>query len=404
MGDAIVTVEGLSLWAGGRLVLKDVALALPPTGMTALMGPVGCGKSSLVKWLCGKADPSVYTAQVSRADYFLAPLGRRNRPPLMAQKQGLGFHQIMQALDVMLAENPPLICLDEPTFGLPADAAERLMQRLALIARSRALLIVSHNQREVQTHAQHVILLAGGQVQEHTPADRFFARAQTEAGRHFVGTGWVVLPGLEAPPHHLSREFRPVPQDLGLRPVGCGGRLRAVLGERVFVHDLQKAHGLSRSEAAAMAGAGIRTVVHAAPLSGSEALALLAYGLTGLKLAAQGPADGLPALRALCRALQDALAENGPLVFLRRPEDSHAAFAIALFLVSLGIRADLSAEIATEIDGQLATDPARESLLYDLELSVDLERDGTDPDAFMVDKPDIPWIERQVADRKGAPR
>jgi ABC-type branched-subunit amino acid transport system ATPase component len=404
LADAILTIQGLALRVGDRQLLQDVGFALAPTGMTALMGPVGAGKSLLLRWLCGKADPTVFTADVRRADYFLAPLSRRNHPPLLAQKQGLGLTQMMRLLDLILAENPPLICLDEPTFGLHPEEAERMMQRLALIARSRALLVVSQNQREMQTHAQRVLLLANGQVQEDTPTNQFFTAAETEAGRLFLGRGSGVASGIDPDlqgPRRLvpSRPLRPVPQDLDLLPVGCSGRLCSVLGDQVFVLLLQKPQGLSRSEAAALAGAGVRSVAIFSPLSGSEALALLAYGLAGLKLPAPNPVEGLPTLRACCRSLQEALADQGPLVFLRRAEDRLVGFTLALFLVSLGVRAHLAADLAAEVDGVDQPDPAAESRLYDVELSLDLERDGSEPAPLVARLPDRAWRDRRSEDK-----
>jgi hypothetical protein len=253
----------------------------------------------------------------------------------------------------------------------------------------------------MREHARQVLLLAEGQMQEYTPSDVFFSAPLSEAGRHFLGTGWAGLPGVGRATLPLGQPFGPVPEELGLRSVACGGRLRAVLGDRIFVHDLQRTQGMSRSDAAALTGAGIRTVAIFSPQSASEALALLAYGLTSLKLPLPSPTDALPALRARCSTLQEALASQGPLVFLRRPEDRQVGFTVALFLVSLGIRADLAAEMAAEIDGAEQPDPAAESRLLDLELSLTLERDSPDPNGFAAPPRETARPDRQAHTRRG---
>ena len=386
----------------GKPILRDVTFALPAVGMTALMGPVGTGKSTLLKWLCMKADPAIYAAQVRQAVYFHAPLSRRNHPPLFAQRQAMTIDQMMLSFDVMLSTNPPLICVDEPTVGMTAQDVARLMDRLTRIAQGRSVLLISHDQRLVRDHADHVLLLAGGRVQENTPAAEFFAHARTEAGRQFVGTGWTNVPGLDTPAHHLSPEMRALPDALGLRVIGAEGRLLSVLDRRILVYDCPDTPGHLATDAPALAAAGVATLVSLAALPGADQLTLRATGIAGWQVP-RGIATGTLALdRARCKALQAELDSRGALAFLRRPGDRDTAIAIAMQLIQDGIRADASAAMAARLCDLPALAPETENRLYDLELSLDLERDGADPDAFVLDQPDISWIEAQLAQRKGA--
>jgi len=48
---AMVEIEGLSLWYGAKLALKDVTMAMPKHRITAYIGPSGCGKSTLLRCL-----------------------------------------------------------------------------------------------------------------------------------------------------------------------------------------------------------------------------------------------------------------------------------------------------------------------------------------------------------------
>ena len=46
---AVLAAEGLSVWYGPSLALKDVTIAIPRNRITALIGPSGCGKSTLLR-------------------------------------------------------------------------------------------------------------------------------------------------------------------------------------------------------------------------------------------------------------------------------------------------------------------------------------------------------------------
>lgn len=49
----MLEVRGLTIAAGGRDLVRDLALTLPGRGITALIGPSGCGKTSVLRWLAG---------------------------------------------------------------------------------------------------------------------------------------------------------------------------------------------------------------------------------------------------------------------------------------------------------------------------------------------------------------
>ena len=47
----MVEIEGLSLWYGSKLALKDVSMSIAKHRITAYIGPSGCGKSTLLRCL-----------------------------------------------------------------------------------------------------------------------------------------------------------------------------------------------------------------------------------------------------------------------------------------------------------------------------------------------------------------
>lgn len=53
----VLTASGLVVRRGGRALLNDVALSLPPGRVTAVIGPNGAGKSTLLRTLSGELTP-----------------------------------------------------------------------------------------------------------------------------------------------------------------------------------------------------------------------------------------------------------------------------------------------------------------------------------------------------------
>src|SRR4051794_38478781 len=45
----VLSVQGLSVWYGASLALRDIAIDIPRNRITAMIGPSGCGKSTLLR-------------------------------------------------------------------------------------------------------------------------------------------------------------------------------------------------------------------------------------------------------------------------------------------------------------------------------------------------------------------
>ena len=50
-------LEGVTFSYGEKAILKELSLALPDSGVTALAGPSGCGKTTLLRLLAGLETP-----------------------------------------------------------------------------------------------------------------------------------------------------------------------------------------------------------------------------------------------------------------------------------------------------------------------------------------------------------
>ena len=49
VADHVLSAQGLSVWYGSSLALRDVSIDIPRNRITALIGPSGCGKSTLLR-------------------------------------------------------------------------------------------------------------------------------------------------------------------------------------------------------------------------------------------------------------------------------------------------------------------------------------------------------------------
>jgi atypical dual specificity phosphatase len=255
---------GFGVAFGERVILADVDLAVRAGGVTALIGPAGGGKSTLLRSLAGLNDRNPRYRWWGSAEYAGQPLCEGHRPALLQQhaqvmqasaidamggllrqrktlsaqdlrgqvRQRLLALDIPELIDVFdrptvdlpvwqqravgivreaLCE-PALLLADEPTFGLTDHDAFRLLDLLrAMAAGGASILVVLHNQKQVRAVASDVILLAGGRVLEAAPTTRFFDAPVSEPARQFVETGSCFVASPDADPLTLAEDVEPPP-------------------------------------------------------------------------------------------------------------------------------------------------------------------------------------------------
>ena len=221
-----VVLEGVRLDRGGRTILRDLDLAIPRGSITAVLGPSGTGKSTLLAALTGELVPAtgrvqVFDRQVPRSARAL--LEMRKGIGVLLQGNGLLTdldvagnvalplrahtalpEPVLQQLVAMklnavglraaaglyprelsggmarrvalaraLALDPPLMLYDEPLTGLDPIASGVIMSLIQRLSRSLGLtsIIVSHHVRETLPIADKVVVIANrGIVFDGTPA------------------------------------------------------------------------------------------------------------------------------------------------------------------------------------------------------------------------------------------
>ena len=234
-------LEGFGVAFAARTILLDVSLSIPAQGCTVLLGPSGTGKSTLVRTLAGLNDANSSMRSWGRVVYKGEPSCPARRPAIVAQKAHLlmatvqdnmiaklpqrsSLTRVLQiervrdfllqngqevladklaipVIDLPLHEQriiailrqalpePALLMVDEPTVKMSPEGAQAVLVALEILARSRAVLMVSHHLAQTRQIAGKVILLADGIVQESAAKEDFFLRPQSTAAQHYVRTG-----------------------------------------------------------------------------------------------------------------------------------------------------------------------------------------------------------------------
>ena len=222
--DPAAILEGVGLVRDGRAILADVDWTIRAGDRWILLGPNGCGKTTLLQVLStylyptrgtvtvlgerhGRTDVralrrrigyasaalarllkprlTAFEAVVTGADGVLDPwwgtygeaehtrarslLERFGCAPLADQAIGLlseGERQRVQIARALMTD-PDLLLLDEPTAGLDLGAREQLVAQLAGLAADPSappMVFVTHHVEEIPRHFTHAMLMRSGRV------------------------------------------------------------------------------------------------------------------------------------------------------------------------------------------------------------------------------------------------
>ena len=236
---ALLTAKGLGVRLAGRVVLKDVSLALSPGHLVALVGPNGAGKTTLLRSLAGLI-PSDGTIEIGGQALSSLPLRERAKrfgylpqghvvhwplpardivalgryphgatdPARLSPRDTEAVLRAMQAVDVMqfserrvtelsggersrvalarvLAVEAPVILADEPTASLDPRHQIDVMKNLRTTADNGVLVIVvTHDLGLAARFADHVLVLREGRlVSQGTPSVALSEQVMAEVFR-----------------------------------------------------------------------------------------------------------------------------------------------------------------------------------------------------------------------------
>ncbi|MFT4080966.1 MAG: ATP-binding cassette domain-containing protein [Nocardioides sp.] len=230
----LLTARGLRVAHGRTPALRELTMSLAPGRVAALMGRNGAGKSTLLWTLQGTGSRQAGSVEVSGRDpAALPPPQRRELVGLLPQNAadllyletvaeeceagGPGTRAILDrlvpgvpddqhprdlsegqrlglALALVLAAEPPLVLLDEPTRGLDYAAKAQLATTLRELAGSgHAVMVATHDVEFTASAADDVLVLADGEIVSAGPVRRVVAESPAFAPQvsKVLGPGWL---------------------------------------------------------------------------------------------------------------------------------------------------------------------------------------------------------------------
>ncbi len=212
----------MSVSRGGRLVVEEVSLEIPPGEVTTLLGPNGAGKSSLVLAVAGVLRPSAgrillgdrdltrrAPERIRTAGLAIVPEGRRLLPALSVEdnlrvatyalsraqrRDGLAYalelfpelearwgvqgrllsggEQQMVVLAQALVSRPSTLLVDELSLGLAPVIVKRLVPTIESVAANGVgVLLIEQFAHLALSLAKAAYVLEGGRIRYEGTAD-----------------------------------------------------------------------------------------------------------------------------------------------------------------------------------------------------------------------------------------
>ena len=248
-----ISATRISKRFGDVVALDDVAIDVPDRSLTALLGPSGGGKSTLLRILAGLETPDAGTVRIAGADVTGVPVRERgigfvfqNYAPFrhMTVAENVGFALTVRrrpkrevrarvadllalvrldgldgrypgqlsggqrqrmALARALAAEPRVLLLDEPFGALDASIRADLREWLRRLHEQVPVttIVVTHDQDEALELADQIVVVDHGRVEQAgTPAE-LYDRPASEFVLTFLGAS-TRLHGSWHRPHDLE--------------------------------------------------------------------------------------------------------------------------------------------------------------------------------------------------------
>ena len=237
---ALLDVKGLTAAVSGYTILNNLSFSIEENELRVLLGPNGAGKTTLISMITGQFKPTsgkiFFNGQDitgrSPDEIFLAGISRKFQVPNMYETLSVydnimislqsdrkvfkymfkrvtreDNERIWEILDFMelarkandpadtlshgerqwlemamlIASNPKLLLLDEPTTGMTEEGKRRTASLIQRMAKNHTVLLVEHDMHVVRQIAQKVTVMHQGQILAEGPLDAIVENEMVKA-------------------------------------------------------------------------------------------------------------------------------------------------------------------------------------------------------------------------------
>lgn len=233
-----IVLDNLTKQYGNAAAIHGVSFTVPAGSFTVLLGPSGCGKSTTLRMIAGLDTPTSGTIRIGDRDVTQLPPAKRRismvfqsyalfphlsvrenilfglkvrkepardfdrRLQRVAALLGLahlldrkpsqlsGGQQQRVALGRAVISEAPVCLMDEPLSNLDAQLRHEMRREIRALQQNLGITMVyvTHDQTEAMSMADQVVLLRGGQIEQHDTPDGLYARPASEFAARFIGT------------------------------------------------------------------------------------------------------------------------------------------------------------------------------------------------------------------------
>src|SRR6059036_1879761 len=191
-----IAVSGITKTYGNFVAIDDVTVSLPTGQLTALLGPSGGGKSTLLRIIAGldTADSGTITIEGREADIKkrvgeLLELVHLSQFADRLPSQLSGGQRQRMALARALAVEPTVLLLDEPFGALDAKVRRELRDWLRRLHDEVHVttVFVTHDQEEAMEVADRIAVMNDGRIEQVGAPRDLYERPATPFVMGFLG-------------------------------------------------------------------------------------------------------------------------------------------------------------------------------------------------------------------------